>query len=176
MEGARLVNWFIQRHQPKEILDLRARRGYFSLLAASYWANVDVVDDLVPSWEFPDFLKNHPNITFHNTTIKDFQFTKTYDFIIMKHIVIYYPKEYIFWELIPQIHASLNKWGMIFITYHLPHSHLMQKDTSLHQYSLDEFKAFWQFFNVKDFWDYINPVLGDINAKYHVEYVVLQKI
>ena len=45
MEGARLVSELIEQYHPKTILDLGAGKGYFSILAASYGAQVDAVED-----------------------------------------------------------------------------------------------------------------------------------
>jgi hypothetical protein len=59
-----LVSELIQNHEPKYILDLKARKGYFSILAASYGAKVDVLDD-IDNAEYPDYLKDHPNITYY---------------------------------------------------------------------------------------------------------------
>lgn len=176
MEGAKLVNGLIQKHKPIEILDLRARKWYFSLLAASYGAHVDVVDDMLPGGEYPDYLKSHPSITFFDTKIEDFEFKKRYDFIIMKHIVMYYPKEYIFDELIPMMYKHLNKGGMIFLTYHSPKSYLMQSNPALHQYDLNEFKELGSMFDVKDFWEYTNPAEWERNKLQYVEYAVLQRV
>ncbi len=176
MEGAKLVSGLIQLHQPKEILDLRARKGYFSLLAASYGAHVDVVDDVSAHNEYPDYLKDHPNITFFDTTVENFEFKKKYDFIIMKHIVMYYKKEYIIENLLPKMYKYLNRWGMIFLTYHTPKSYLMQKEPWLYQYDLVDFKELGGYFMIKDFGEYRNPVSGEKNARQYVWYVVLQKV
>lgn len=108
MEGGKIVNDLIQKNQPKEILDLRCRKGYFSILAASYGAHVEVVDD-PNNLEFPDYLKDHPNITYHSCAIDEFQFERAYDFIILKHVVISYPKEYIIHTLIPALYEHLVK-------------------------------------------------------------------
>ena len=83
MQWARLVSELIQTHQPEEILDLKARKGYFSILAASYGAHVDVVDDVTNNGEYPDYLKVHPNITFFDAKVEDFKFKKKYDLIII---------------------------------------------------------------------------------------------
>lgn len=108
MEGGKIVNDLIQKNQPKEILDLRCRKGYFSILAASYGAHVEVIDD-PKNLEFPDYLKYHPNITYHSCEIEEFQFEKKYDFVILKHVALFYPKTYILDTLIPQIYAHLEK-------------------------------------------------------------------
>jgi hypothetical protein len=59
MQWAKLVSELIQEYEPQRILDLKARKWYFSILAASYWAKVDVLDD-IDNAEFPDYLKDHP--------------------------------------------------------------------------------------------------------------------
>lgn len=158
MTGAKLVSELIQHHQPKEILDLKARKGYFSLLAASYGAHVDVVDDVKTNNEYPDYLKNHPNISFFDTTLKDFEFQKTYDFIIMKHVVMYYDKHYILEQLLPKMYKYLSRGGMIFLTYHTPKSYLMQQKTPLYQYDLVDFKELGGYFLIKDFGEYQKAV------------------
>ena len=175
MQWARLVSELIQTHQPEEILDLKARKGYFSILAASYGAHVDVVDDVTNNGEYPDYLKVHPNITFFDAKVEDFKFKKKYDLIIMKHIAMFYPKEFIIDELMQNIHDHLVRWGMTFITYHYPDSYAITSDSTLHQYDLDDFKSLKGKFAVKDFWHYHNPVPWMKGEQFHVGYVVLQK-
>ena len=46
MQWAKLVSELIQEYEPQRILDLKARKWYFSILAASYGAKVDVLDDI----------------------------------------------------------------------------------------------------------------------------------
>ena len=174
MQWARLVSELIQNQQPKEILDLKGRKGYFSILAASYGAHVDVVDD-ANNGEYPDYLKNHPNITFFDSKVEEFQFTKKYDLIIMKHIAMFYPKNFIIDELMQNIHDHLVRGGMTFITYHYPDSYAIAKDKTLYQYDLDDFKGLKGKFVVKDFGQYYNPVPWTKNEQFHVGYVVLQK-
>lgn len=174
MEGARLVSELIQTHQPEHILDLKARKWYFSILAASYWAKVDVVDD-ASNAEYPDYLKDHPNITFYDSKVEDFEFKNKYDFIIAKHIVMFYPKEYVLKTLMTNIYNHLTRSGICFITYHLPDSYAMTHEEWHIQYTLDDFKNLrWQFI-VKDFWNYSNPVSGEKLQEYHVWYVVLAR-
>ena len=64
MEWGKLVSELIQEHQPERILDLKARKWYFSILAASYGAKVDVLDD-IDNAECPDYLWDHDNITYY---------------------------------------------------------------------------------------------------------------
>ena len=174
MQWAKLVSELIQYYEPQHILDLKARKWYFSILAASYWAKVDVVDD-ASNAEYPDYLKTHPNITFYDSKVEDFQFTEKYDFIIAKHIVMFYDKEYVFGTLMKNIHEHLNKNGICFITYHLPDSYAMTNEEWHYQYSLDDFKGLNWKFVVKDFGNYKNPVPWDRLLEYHVWYVVLAK-
>ncbi|MBQ7074441.1 hypothetical protein IJM86_05350 [bacterium] len=108
MEGEKIVNDLIQGNQPKEILDLKCRKGYFSILAASYGAHVEVIDD-PQNPEFPDYLKSHPDITYHSCPLKDFDFQKEYDFVIVKHVVMCYEKKYVLETLIPHVYAHLKK-------------------------------------------------------------------
>ena len=172
MQWAKLVSELIQNHEPERILDLKARKWYFSILAASYGAKVDVLDD-VDNAEYPDYLKDHPNITYYKWKVEDFEFKEKYDFIVAKHIVMYYPKDYILWTLMDNIYKHLNKNGLCFITYHLPDSYTMTNNEWLYQYELNDFKGLKWKFVVKDFWNYTNPVSWEINKEHHVEYVVL---
>ena len=171
MQWAKLVSELIQDHQPERILDLKARKGYFSILAASYWAKVDVLDD-IDNAEYPDYLKDHPNITYYKWKVEDFEFKEKYDLIIAKHIVMYHPKEYVLNTLMTNIYNHLNR---NFITYHLPDSYTMTNNEWLYQYTLDDFKWLNGKFVLKDFWNYTNPVSWEINKEHHVEYVVLVK-
>jgi len=175
MQGAKLVSELIQNYQPKEILDLKARKGYFSILAASYGAHVDVVDDVANNGEYPDYLKVHPSITFFDSKVEDFVFKKKYDLIIMKHIAMFYPKEFILHELMQHIHDHLMRGGMAFITYHHPNSYTFTQNPELYHYDLDDFKGLKGKFAVKDFGSYHNPVPDKRGEKFHVGYVVLQK-
>ncbi|MDR2541558.1 MAG: hypothetical protein LBD11_07575 [Candidatus Peribacteria bacterium] len=151
MEGARLVSELIQTHQPSEILDLKARKGYFSILAASYGAHVDVVDDVKNNGEYPDYLKTHPNITFFDSKVEEFKFKKKYDLIIVKHIAMFYPKTFIIDELMQNIHDHLNRGGMTFITYHFPDSYSITSNPELYNYDLNDFKGLKGKFLTKDF-------------------------
>ena len=63
MEWGKLVSKLIQEHQPERILDLKARKWYFSILAAGWWEKVDVVDDR-DNAEYPDDIKDKPKITY----------------------------------------------------------------------------------------------------------------
>ena len=174
MQWAKLVSELIQKYQPGEILDLKARKGYFSILAASYGAHVDVLDD-TDNPEFPDYLKDHPNITYSNARVEEFLFKKKYDFIIMKHIAMFHSKDFIIQKLMQDIHDYLKRGGMVFITYHYPDSYLMKTTPELHQYELDDFKGLKGKFAVKDFGHYHNTVPGTRADQFHVGYVVLQK-
>ena len=107
MQWAKLVSELIQEHQPERILDLKARKWYFSILAASYGAKVDVLDD-IDNAEYPDYLKDHPNITYYKGKVEDFVFKEKYDFIVAKHIVMYYSKEYILDKLMTDMYNHLK--------------------------------------------------------------------
>lgn len=174
MQWAKIVSELIQEHQPQHILDLKARKWYFSILAASYWAKVDVLDN-IDDPEYPDYLKEHPNITYYKWRVEDFQFKEKYDFIVAKHIVIYYPKDYVLNTLMTNIYNHLTKGWLCFITYHLPDSWTMNNYEWVHQYSLDDFKSLNGKFVVKDFGNYTNPVSWEINKEHHVEYVILSR-
>lgn len=172
MQWAKLVSELIQNNQPERILDLKARKWYFSILAASYWAKVDVLDD-IDNPEFPDYLKDHPNITYYKWKVENFEFKEKYDFIIAKHIAMFLPRDYVLETLMTNIYKHLNRNWLCFITYHLPDSYLITNNEWLSQFSLDDFKWLnWKFI-VKDFWNYTNPVAWEINKEEHVEYVVL---
>ena len=174
MQWAKLVSELIQSHQPERILDLKPRKWYFSILAASYGAKVDVLDD-IDNAEYPDYLKNHPNVTYYKWKVEEFKFKEKYDFVIVKHIVMYYPKDYILDTLMTNIYNHLNKNWFCFITYHLPDSYTMIHKEWLYQYELNDFKSLSGKFIVKDFGNYKNPVLGERNQEHHVEYVILIK-
>ncbi len=174
MEGAKLVSNLIEKHQPKNILDLGAGKGYFSILAASYGAQVDAVEDTRLRNVYPDYLKEHPNVTFYDSPLDQFKITKKYDLIIAKHIVMYMKKEFVLWEFLPNIYEHLNRGGFVFITYHHTDSYLMKEKPASVGYSLNEFKSLRGNFSVKDFGDYTNPAPG-FNQEYKIGYVVLQK-
>ena len=117
MEGARLVSELIEKYHPKTILDLWAGKWYFSILAASYWAQVDAVEDTTIRNQYPDYLKDHPNINYYKWKVEDFVFKEKYDFIVAKHIVMYYPKEYILDKLMTDMYNHLNRNWLCFITW-----------------------------------------------------------
>ena len=119
MEGARLVSELIEQYHPKTILDLGAGKGYFSILAASYGAQVDAVEDTSVRNLYPDYLKVHPSVTFYESKISDF--------IIAKHIVMYMDKEYVLGAFISSIYDHLNRGGLVFLTYHHSDSELMNE-------------------------------------------------
>lgn len=174
MEGAKLVSSLIENHHPKTILDLWAGKGYFSMLAASYGAQVDAVEDTSIRDLYPDYLKAHPSVTFHESKLSEFKITKKYDLIIAKHIVMYMDKEYVLGEFISSIYEHLNRGGLIFLTYHHNDSQLMKEQDGIEKYSLDDFKYLRHNFSIKDFWDYSNPAPG-INKEYKIGYIILQK-
>ena len=174
MEGARLVSELIEQYHPKTILDLGAGKGYISILAASYGAQVDAVEDTSVRNLYPDYLKVHPSVTFYESKISDFKITKNYDFIIAKHIVMYMDKEYVLGAFISSIYDHLNRGGLVFLTYHHSDSELMNEKDWVVKYTLEDFKYLGKNFTVKDFWDYANPASG-INKEYKIWYVILQK-
>ncbi|MBB1543242.1 class I SAM-dependent methyltransferase [Candidatus Gracilibacteria bacterium] len=174
MEGAKLVSNLIESQHPKTILDLGAGKGYFSILAASYGAQVDAVEDTSIRNHYPDYLKAHPSINFHESPLADFKITKKYDLIIAKHIVMYMNKEYVLGEFISSIYEHLNRGGFIFLTYHHSDSHLMKENEDAVRYTLDDFKYLRHNFSIKDFGDYTNPAPG-INKEYKIGYIILQK-
>lgn len=151
MEGAKLVSNLIESHHPKKILDLGAGKGYFSILAASYGAQVDAVEDTRLRNNYPDYLKEHPSVTFHDSPLDQFKITKKYDLIIAKHIVMYMKKEFVLEEFLPTIYEHLNKGGFVFITYHHTDSYLMKEKPGIVKYTLNEFKSLKGNFLVKDF-------------------------
>lgn len=173
MTGAEIVNALINKEQPKDILDLKCRKWYFSLLASSYGAHVEVLDDPdLP--EFPDYLKFHPNITYHNTKIEDFEISHTYDFIIVKHVVLFYPKDYILSTLIPKLHQQLRSWWLLFITYHFADSYVMKTHQDYVQYHFDDFRNLKENFIISDFGEYSKDVPYSLE-KEHIWYIVLKK-
>lgn len=157
MEGARLVSDLIEKHHPKTILDLGAGKGYFSILAASYGAQVDAVEDTSVRNLYPDYLKAHPSVSFYESKLDEFQITKNYDLVIAKHIVMYMDKDYVLKEFIPTIYQHLNKSGLFFLTYHHHNSELLKQEDSAVDYELNDFKTCKGNFTVKDFGDYTNP-------------------
>ena len=174
MEGARLVSELIEKYHPKTILDLWAWKWYFSILAASYWAQVDAVEDTTIRNQFPDYLKAHPSVSFHESKIEDYEIIKNYDLVIAKHIVMYMDKEYVLWNFINSIYQHLNRGWLLFLTYHHSDSELLNEKEWLVAYSLSDFKSFRGNYTVKDFGDYTNPAPW-INKEYKIWYVILQK-
>lgn len=174
MEGARLVSELIEKYHPKTILDLWAGKGYFSILAASYGAQVDAVEDTSIRNFYPDYLKAHPSVTFHESKLDEYKITKNYDFVIAKHIVMYMDKEYVLGDFLTSIYQHLNRGGLLFLTYHHSDSELLKEKEWVVNYSLADFKSFRWNFSVKDFWDYTNPAPW-IGKEYKIGYVILQK-
>ena len=162
MEGARLVSELIEKYHPRTILDLWAWKWYFSILAASYWAQVDAVEDTTIRNQYPDYLKAHPNVTFHESKLEEYEITKNYDLVI------------VLWKFINSIYQHLNRGWLLFLTYHHSDSELWNEKEWLVQYSLSDFKSFRWNYTVKDFWDYTNPAPW-INKEYKIWYVILQK-
>lgn len=173
MTGADLVNNIINTEKPQEILDLKCRKWYFSLLASSYGAHVEVVDD-PKNPEFPDFLKFHPNITYNCSEVTEFEIKKKYDMIIMKHIAISYEREFFLGTLMPEVHNHLTSWGIAFVTFHFPDSYVMKCHPEYFQYSIDDFGDLKENFILKDFWEYHKEVPYTVEFE-HIGYVVLQK-
>lgn len=174
MEGARLVSELIEKYHPKTILDLWAGKWYFSILAASYGAQVDAVEDTSVRNLYPDYLKAHPSVSFHESKLDEFQITKNYDFVIAKHIVMYMDKDYVLWEFLPSIYQHLNRGGLLFLTYHHRDSELLKEKEGIVKYELNDFKLLKGNFSVKDFGDYSNPAPW-INKEYKIWYIILQK-
>lgn len=174
MEGARLVSELIEKYHPKTILDLWAGKGYFSILAASYGAQVDAVEDTSVRNLYPDYLKAHPSVSFYESKLDEFKITKNYDFVIAKHIVMYMDKSYVLEEFLPSIYQHLNRGGLLFLTYHHRDSELLKEKEGIVKYELNDFKSFKWNFSVKDFGDYSNPAPG-INKEYKIGYIILQK-
>lgn len=174
MEGARLVSELIEKYHPKTILDLWAGKGYFSILAASYGAQVDAVEDTSVRNLYPDYLKAHPSVSFYESKLDEFKITKNYDFVIAKHIVMYMDKDYVLGEFMSSVYQHLNRGGLFFLTYHHRDSELLKEKEGIVKYDLDDFKSFKGNFSVKDFGDYSNPAPG-INKEYKIWFIILQR-
>ena len=174
MEGAKLVSGLIEKYQPKTILDLGAGKGYFSILAASYWAQVDAVEDTSIRNLYPDYLKVHPSVSFYESKLDEFEITKNYDLVIAKHVVMYMDKKYVLERVIPSVYEHLNKGGLFFLTYHHSDSELLKEEEGIVHYTLDDFKSFKGSFSVKDFGDYSNPAPW-INKEYKIWFIILQR-
>lgn len=175
MQWAKLVSDIIHSKKPQMVLDFGVWRGYFSILAASYWAQVDAVSHNQDTWSYPEYLKNHPNIKFHECDIKDFKLTKNYDMVIIKNIIMYLEKERIIWDFLNKLYDNLNRSGIVFLTYHLKDSYLAKIWKITTKYEINDFKKTGKNFILKDFGEYFNPVENVRNENHHIWYIVLQK-
>lgn len=175
MEWAKLVSDIIHSKKPQMVLDFGVWRGYFSILAASYWAQVDAVSHDQDTKSYPEYLKSHPNIKFYDCNIKDFKLDKNYDMVIIKNIIMYLEKKRIIWDFLNKLYENLNRWGVVFLTYHLPDSYLVRNWNITTKYEINDFKQTGKNFILKDFGEYYNPVEHVRNENYHLWYIVLQK-
>lgn len=175
MEWAKLVSDIINSQKPQMVLDFGVWRGYFSILAASYWAQVDAVSHTQDTKSYPEYLKDHPNIKFHDCNIKDFKLDKNYDLVIIKNIIMNLEKEWIIWNFLNKLYEKLNRWWVVFLTYHLPDSYLVKIWETKTKYEINDFKQTGKNFILKDFGEYFNPVENVRNENHHIGYIVLQK-
>ncbi len=175
MEWAKLVSDIIHEKKPQMVLDFGVWRGYFSILAASYWAQVDAVNHDQDMKIYPEYLKNHPNIKFHDCHIRNFKLKNNYDLVIVKNIIMYLEKERIISDFLNKLYDKLNRWWIVFLTYHLPDSYLVRIGEIKVNYEINDFKKSGKNYILKDFGEYYNPVDNVRNENHHISYIVLQK-
>jgi hypothetical protein len=88
---------------------------------------------------------------------------------------MYLEKEWLIGDFLNRLYEKLNRWWVVFLTYHLPDSYLVRTWVITTKYEINDFKKTGKNFILKDFGEYFNPVETVRNEKHHIWYVVLQK-
>ncbi len=86
------------------VLDLGAGTGKWSVFCASYGAKVVALDNGSKElWTFPEYLKQHPLITFLSGDIKDCypDNDQTFDLILLLNVIVFLKKKFFLENILP---------------------------------------------------------------------------
>lgn len=169
-----LIKEILGSKKIQNVLDMGAGKWYASLLCASYWATIDAVDNLSQKeFSYPELLKDHPNIKFHNLSLEEFGFFKMYDLIIMTNIIMFLDKKIFIDNVLPKIVLALSENWVIVLSFFGTDDALFSK--TLSHYDINDFAISW--LSIKESFDKSfsedHPPYG--LHKHHIHYLVLQK-
>lgn len=93
------------------VLDLGAGTGKWSIFSASYGAKVIAIDNQSKAlWQFPEYLKNHPSITFLEADIRNLNlsFHQGFDLILLFNVIVFLEKKVFVEQILPYYLSQLN--------------------------------------------------------------------
>ena len=128
---------------PLKVLDLWAGEWKYSIFCASYGDKVVAVDnESKKDWLRPDYLLNHPNISFIKWDIRELPdgvLSKKYDIVLLYNVIVFLKKKFFLESLLPQYIELLNKWWTISISFFFDDDEIMGKNNLLSFYSFEDF-------------------------------------
>lgn len=126
-----------------DVLDLWAWDGKYSIFCASFWTHVFAIDNgSKPTWKWPKYLINHPNITFEQWDIRALPkslLIKKYWLIILFNTIVFLKKKLFIENLLPQYLSLLKKNWVICLSFFFDDDETMSKNWCLSFYSFDDF-------------------------------------
>lgn len=130
-------------HTITSVLDLGAGKWNWSVFCASYGAKVVALDNGSKElWTFPEYLKQHPLITFLSGDIKDFypDNDQTFDLILLFNVIVFLKKKIFLENILPFYLDKLTNWGTLCLTFFFCDDETMGKNPYLSFYDFQDFK------------------------------------
>jgi len=138
---------------PWKILDLWAGDGRYSVFCASYGHKVTAIDnESKENWLRPDYLLNHPNISFIKWDIRELPeniLNEKYNIILIFNVIVFLKKKFFLEILLPQYLDLLDEWWTLCLTFFFADDEDMSKNQLLSFYSFDDFMFDEKIFSVK---------------------------
>ena len=129
--------------RPSKILDLWAGEWKYSIFCASYGNKVIAVDnEWNNNWLWPDYLLNHPNISFIKWDIRELPnevLNDKYNIILLYNVIVFLKKKFFLEVLLPQYLDLLDKWWVISLSFFFDDDETMSKNNLLSFYSFEDF-------------------------------------
>lgn len=173
----------LQENSFTKVLDLGAWKGYGSLLAASYRATVDAVDNGTMPMRAPlSFLLDHKYITYFQEDITSYLTRYTgnpYDIIMMTNVLHFLWNNYLYNTLLPFFDQHLAPSWYAIINYYLADDPVFFSEENKHKhtaYSATDFTslAWYTVVDSTQFWvDDVDKKSG--KHQHHVGMVVMRK-
>ena len=176
----KLSNLLPQISDPWKVLDLWAGYGRYSIFCASYGHKVIAIDnESKENWLWPDYLLNHPNISFIKSDIRELPeniLREKYNLILIFNVIVFLKKKFFLDVLLPQYLDLLDEWWVLCLSFFFADDEDMSKNQLLSFYSFDDFALDDKKFsvNMEEFFVKENHApIGE--HTHHIGYVEIKK-